>query len=372
MSTELERRLARLAPEVDVDAARDAMRERQARSRRHHSLLAGSSVLVVAAAVVVLIAAPWHGGERAPLHVVVAPTTAGAPVLRTTTARGSGVEVRVTAPERATAGTRVWFDVVVRNTSTADVWWQAGGCAIPVAGEAGPPSALALPIGGGPGLGEPREWDGDVRSLGTWLADHAAVGAAGIQRDDATGRRTLACTDDSRMQPVHPGEHLEYRGSFEARVAPGPLVDDGDWNLNVSFTGYATPGDYIDHPLDPVTARAPVHIVDDPGRTDAGAAKYAMNFDPRLQPWLDSTVVQDRPDLKQTYVTELSWWRGAWELWLAPHWNGNRLLRMRYDPAQRKVVDVRTVYLGKAPDDEADAARDPGFEPDVVIPLPGS
>jgi hypothetical protein len=210
-----------------------------------------------------------------------------------------------------------------------------------------------------------------VRDLGQWLADHDTSGAQEVQREDNTGQRAVECNADSRMQPVHPGEQLRYHGSFEARVAPGPLVDHGEWNLQISFTGYANPGDYIEHPVDPVTVRALVTIVDDPNRTDPGAAIYAMNYDPRLQPWLDSTAVAGRPDLTQTFSTDLSWWRGAWELWIKPHWEGNRLLRMRYDPTQHKVVDVRTVYLGRAPADEPGAVVDPN-EPDVVIPRPGN
>jgi hypothetical protein len=371
MSTELDQRLARLAPEVDVDAAREALRARRAHAQHRRNLFAATSVLVVAAGLVVVLAAPWHGGDMRPVHVVGSPTTTvtttTTPALRTTTARGSGVEVRVTAPDRARAGTRAWFDAVVRNVGTTDVLWQAGGCAIPVEGAAGPLSAFIVTIGGHV-PGETTEWNGDVRDLGQWVADHHALGRQPIQREDDTGRRDISCPLNSVMEPLRAGGELHYHGSFEARVAPGPLVDQGTWNLEVSFTGHATAGANIGQPLGTITARAPVAIVDDPNRKDDGAAIYRMNYDPRLQPWLDSTVVPDRPDLQPTYRTELSWWRGAWELWIWPHWQGMRALRMRYDPVQHKVVDVRSVYEGKAPDDEP-GAHPLNFEPDEVIPL---
>lgn len=367
MSTELEQRLARLAPEVDVDAGREAMRARRARSRRHRSLFAGSSVLVVAAGLVVLLAAPWHDDRGQPVRVVVTPSTAdlggAVPIVR---ARNGGIELAVAAPSEAIAGTRVRFVAVVRNIGATDVWWQAGGCGIPVEGSAGP--ATGFPINHLVSVPKvPNEWDPASSDLVNWLAAHKEQTQQRIQRDDNTGQRAVGCNDDSRMRPVHPGEHLTYRGSFEARVGAGALADHGNWNLNVSFTGYAKPGDYIEHPLSPVTARAPITVLDDTNRVEPEAAFIAFQHDARLQPWLDSTVVADRPDLTQTYATDFSWWRGAWELWIWPHWQGVRGLRMRYDPVQHKVVDVRTVYLGRAPADEPGAAADPNT-PDQVIP----
>ncbi len=44
---------------------------------------------------------------------------------------------------------------------------------------------------------------------------------------------------------------------------------------------------------------------------------------------------------------------------------------MRYAPTEQKVVDVRTVYLGLAAQDEPGVRRT-GPEPDQVIPLPGN
>src|SRR5689334_21054581 len=135
MSTEIEDRLARLAPEVDLDAARAEHERRGTRSRHRRALAAGTGITVVIAATIALIAAPWHH-DRASVRIVAIPTTTSAPAkvaTQTTIARGSGVEVRLTAPVGAAAGTRVWFTVTVQNVGTHDVWWQAGGCRIPVA-----------------------------------------------------------------------------------------------------------------------------------------------------------------------------------------------------------------------------------------------
>jgi hypothetical protein len=247
------------------------------------------------------------------------------------------------------------------------VWWQAGGCALVVEGAFGPASTVAI---------DPTttsdEWNGEVAGLGDWLTAHNTVERPQlIERDDATGIRDRFCTSDGRMAAIEPAHDVRYRGSTELRVPPGAVPDGGDYRLLVRFRGYAQPGDYIDRPLPDVVASVPVTVTDvDARASSAAAAVSAFQADPRLQPWLTSTIVPDRPDLTQSFATELSWWRGAWELWVWPHWDGNRGLRMRYDPTQKEVVDVRTVYLGKAPDDEP-GAHEEGFEPDVLIPLPG-
>ena len=282
-----------------------------------------------------------------------------------TTATQAGIEISVTTREQVMAGSRLWFDVVVRNGSDAAVFWQAGGCAIPVTGALGPESRVSLDAAS---MDDAR-WNGQVDSLGAWLAEHNTFsGLLGDQPEDATAIRELFCTSDSRLAAIEPGQAVHYRGSVEVRVPPGPLLDGGAYALVVGFQPYATPGGYPYDPMELVTVRAPVTVIDDPERGSDAAAISAFARDGRLATWIASTAIPDRPDLVQDFATELSWWRGAWELSVSAQWEGNRVLRMRYDPTTAEVVDVRTVYRGNAPGDEPDAAKSPGAESDNVIP----
>jgi hypothetical protein len=40
---------------------------------------------------------------------------------------------------------------------------------------------------------------------------------------------------------------------------------------------------------------------------------------------------------------------------------------MRYDPEGGEIVDVRTVYLGRAPEDDPDRSPDHSSEPDEIL-----
>ena len=46
--------------------------------------------------------------------------------------------------DHAVAGTRLWFDVTVRNQGDAPTYWEAGGCAIPVQAAVGPSSTSPM------------------------------------------------------------------------------------------------------------------------------------------------------------------------------------------------------------------------------------
>ncbi len=184
----------------------------------------------------------------------------------------------------------------------------------------------------------------------------------------------LACTSDSQPTPIEPGGELRHRGSLELRVPPGPLPTSGTYELTVTFE----PMEPLEplrpsRAIQPVVVTVPVEVVDDAARADsADAAVAAFAADPRLADFVEAQTLPEQPELAQSFTVELSWWRGAWELWVEPYFEGDRRLRMRYDPASGEIVDVRTVYLGLAPEDEPGAApRPPGFdEPDEIIPPP--
>jgi hypothetical protein len=367
--TDLVERLERLAPGVDLDRARADLRARQARTTRRRALGTGLAV-VCAVAVVTVAVAVQAGRSNEPGTDVSAsgrreqPATA-ADGPQTTTATVGGVELSVTAPRQAVAGTRMWFDVTVRNRGDHAVTWEAGGCAIPVEASIGPVSAAKPDTddGTGTGTGDTVRWDGDVAGLADWLAGHNSLQPRQIEQpEEATGVRELVCTSDSQPRPLGPGKSVHHRGSVELRVPAGDLADGGDDRLLVDF-----------RPLGPEDAR-PVHVAakvtvtDDPDRAgSSGDAVAAFAADPRLASWVASTAVAGRTDIVQDYTTELSWWRGAWELWVEPEWEQPRSLRMRYDPTSHRVVDARTVYLGQAPHDEPGRASWEGEQPDQVL-----
>jgi hypothetical protein len=289
--------------------------------------------------------------------------------MRTTSASRDGVEITVTAPTQAGAGTRLWVDAVVRNEGDATVYWAAASCTTPVNASARP-SSSPIPDASRPGEAEeePR-WDGDVGGLGRWLAEHNTLSDVRYaQRANTTGRRTVACTREGpHPEPVEPGGEVRYRGSVELRVPPGELRDGGRYELVLSFLSYPDTnvlGDGV-----PVEVRSPLVVTDDPQRAPRSAddAVAAFAADPRLADWIASTDVPGRPDLVQDFGTELSWWRGAWELWVDAYWDDDRPLRMRYDPARGEVVDVRTVSMNQAPEDEPGRFTISDEEPDEVL-----
>ena len=369
MSTELEQRLRRLAADVDLDQGRAEQRARQARHARRRVLVGSAAAAVVAVVTVTGVAllarSAGDGDGDGDDDLVAGPE----PEAQTTSAAVGGVEIELTAPSEAVAGTRLWFDVVVRNAGDATVYWDAGGCSIPVHGSVGP-SSSPVPDEREPGEEEEAEprWDGDVGGLGAWLAEHNALSNAQYQQAaDMTGRRLIACTSDVRPEPLEPGGELRHRGSVELRVPPGELPDGGRYELVLAFRPY--PDANVIGDVVPVEVRAPLTVTDDPRRTSDGAAAAIDAFaaDPRLASWIASTPVADRPDLVQDFGTELSWWRGAWELWVDAHWDDHRPLRMRYDPARGEVVDVRTVSMNQAPEDEPGRSTIPDEEPDEIL-----
>ena len=366
MSTELEDRLRRLAPDLDVDRGLAEQRARQARAARRRRSLVGAgvaatlTVALAATGLVVLGRSSGDGDDVVTLDVR----------MQTTRVEQDGVEVAVTTPSEAMAGTRLWFDVVVRNTGTTPFAWDSGGCGIPVEAFVAP-SGTPAAHEEATSRDEPR-WDGDVGGLPAWLAEHNALPSRlGHQPVRMTGARGLGCAGVGGMTTVEPGRDLRHRGSVELRVPPGDLPGGGDDELVVTFQPYVStePGPMLGAPLAPVEVRAPLTVIDDPERTPGSgdAAVATFGDDPRLTDWIASTEVTDPTDHVQDFGTELSWWRGGWELWVDPQWNRDGRLRMRYDPQREQVIDVRIVPDGKAPDDEPEGMQHPEGWPDEVL-----
>lgn len=324
---------------------------------------------------------PYAGSVRRPVAVVAllvvgligacggsngAPQGESEPRLVTTTNLVDGIEISLTAPASAVAGSRLWFDVAVRNTGTEPVFWQAGGCAIPVSSAIGPADRVSFTE-----PGDPARWNPEHTSLREWIRDHNALASSQRgQSSGGTGVRNLSCTLVSVMQDLGPGARLDYRGSVELRVPPGALEDDR-YSLLVAFQPFTKPEDWgIDPQRRAVEVRGAVALTDDPrrGPNDASAAVEAFEDDPRLPRWLESQPVPGRPDLVQDYRVELSWWRDAWELWLSARWNADTDLRMRYDPSADRVTDVRTVHQGVAAADEPGSAEQPEVVRDEILP----
>lgn len=272
-----------------------------------------------------------------------APTTTSAPATTTTTAASGPVQLEVRLDRTTvTAGERVVVDVVARNRSDAEVWWQAGGCAIAFSG--------GLLVTGEPSP-EPDwgNWDGDVDGLADHLAEHNAEPAdRPLQDERFTGVRFgPACNAASIPAAIPPGGERAERHSIEVRLLPG-APQPSNAVVRVQFDGYADRE--LTTPLGPFVADTPLTVEEHDARPGTErAAVDAFAADERLEAWVDETRAIDPPaTVTQSWYAAMSWWRGAWELWVTPYYETCDSLRLRYDPTLRRVADARTVPCGEA------------------------
>ena len=276
----------------------------------------------------------------------------------------SGIEITLDTPGEVRAGTRTPIHVVVRNTGTETFYWQAGGCGLPAEVATGPVGGL---VGGYTGrVSADPIWNGDPALLEAAItASEAGRGTQLAQPESATASVSLICTADSKMQAFAPGDELSYSGTAELRVPPGPLLAGGAYQAAATFVGYRSPDDYPNQPLDSVQVQVRFTVVDAQARSSdpIDDVVAAIVVEGRLASWLPKTIIPDRPDLVQAYRVGMSWWRDAWELWVEPYWGGG-MLRVRVDPANNEVIDVRTHHSNGPPDDEPDASSIPGTQPD--------
>ncbi|HRE01796.1 MAG TPA: hypothetical protein PLV68_10895 [Ilumatobacteraceae bacterium] len=288
-----------------------------------------------------------------------------------------GIEVMVRVPGEVVAGTRAAIEVTVTNHRSEPIYWQAGGCATPAEVTVGPISTAGLAANsGGPGrLAMEQLWDGNPDSLAPAIRTAAALGTRQLANiAEFAGWGSYGCTSDSNMQPIPSGGQVTDSLSAEVRVPPGPLADAGRWDVTATFVGYADWEGYPNQPLATVSAHVVFAVVDHPdrGEVDLDTLGAVIAADGRLADWYATTLIPGRPDLDQRHSIGLTWWRGAWELWVSPYWGSGDTARVRLDPATLAVTDVRIVRSGTPPDDEPDLDRDNSFLdqfPDRVLAL---
>jgi hypothetical protein len=369
----------------------DALGSRSARSeRRSRWLVAGLAASVVAVGLAGLVwirsRSPGDAGTSTSLAppptvdavpvsvtpIAPPPTVDSTPVSATQTSN-SGVEVSIDLPAQALVGTRVSVHVSVHNNGTETVYWQAGGCGMPAGVTIGPAGVDddSYPIGA-PRLSSEQVWDGSAATL--TVAIDTAAAALGDQMavpDWATGFTEFACPANSEMKALEPGGQLQYRGTVEVRVGPGPLPADGRFEAAATFVGYASPDGYPQTPLAQVTPKVEFEVLDHPARAaPSSAIAEAAAADGRLSAWHTTMLIPGRPDLDQRFLLAATWWRDAWEIWARPYWGSSDALRLRIDPATMTVDDARVVHAGGPPADEPRTSTLPGMAADELLPAP--
>lgn len=293
-----------------------------------------------------------------------APSSSDAPAV-SASATTAGIKLALTVEHGETdAGTRLWADLVITNVGPDAVFWQAGGCAIPGAITLTPTDGVARPD-------TSRGWDGDPSSFGEWARDHNALDQTIPLRDEEhVGWLSVACTSDSRMAALNRGDSLHQRAAADVRVAPDGIASDGRYVANATFRSYANPNDYgyqqTDHPRPDGTVSVPIQVSDVSARTRGDSAVAAFAAADALGQFVDRTRTVE---VDNTWTTTVSWWRGAWELWVTPYYgkDGEQSLRLRYDTKGEAIVDARVVWNGQPPQDDPDGHRPPGDRPDDLM-----
>lgn len=205
----------------------------------------------------------------------------------------------------------------------------------------------------------PAEWDPEMIGFESWLARPRDLVPERARGPEMTAARRITCSGALFYGEIAPGDERVGRGSVELRVPPGPLPDGGAYRLHVTF------------PADPdaVTLEVPLRVIDHPSRRmrPATAAAAAFASDERFEQWVAQRSPVD--ELQESFATELTWWRGAWELWVEARYAGGAPLRMRYSPERSALVDVRTIgSYSLIPEDDPDRPpRMPGEPRDQVL-----
>jgi hypothetical protein len=288
------------------------------------------AVLLAAVLAVVLVglARGRDSGDRTVVRII------GDPLTASNTVDGLTLTVSV---ERASAvaGGRLVADIRLRNGRATSVRWESDGCGEPFAASL----AVTTPTS--------TTWNGDLAALAA--STSTADSRSHIELHDIRygGQRGIACDHQRIAHEVASGAELRERGVADLRV------DDDDIptvpvELSATFSN--------------VTVKLPITVVDAPARRGSrGAALQAFATDNRLADFVGE---------QRSWRTDLSWWNGAWELWIDPSSsNGTpHSLRLRYDPTTRKVIDVRRIVYGQVPANDPDFEPAPGSEPDVLIP----
>lgn len=318
----------------------------------------------------VLFAMAGWAWLRSPDAATETPVSVSTPTVDTTTVSAtsgpsaSGIEVGIETNREVLVGTRTSVRVTILNNGVDTVYWEAGGCGIPAVVMV-QPGGFDESVGSSIKLSWDPAWDGNLDSLGGTLRGlDDSVLAFGAQPASTIGLGEVGCPLISMSEAFEPGDVLTYEASAEIRVPTGPLPGDGTYEFTARFDGHRTYRLDGADALEPVEARVSVAVVDHPARTIAGVDELVSIAvaDGRLVDWLPTTAVLGQPELRQSFRVGLTWWRGAWELWVDPKYgSGSGAFRLRLDPATESATDARLVAFGAVPEDEPEA--EPSMSP---------
>lgn len=408
---DLERRLARLAPPVDVDAAltevRAAGRRRQVRQR---GVAAGALLLVVVVLSSSMVLArqsdetdvvasqpdsehpvrdrpgttvagspgtstpsgdpaievtpddptppdpggPTTGGPSVPTTggpAVGDPDPSQPPIEQPTAgplARPDEIDVVIT-PERTAvpAGERVRFRVDVTNRSSERALFHSGGCGPIEAVASGPNGTSGRPA---------AVWDGVSPFAAFAQANDTA--ARPMPTDPRVGAGVQFCTADLRSDPLAPGATTSRSYVFDAVVAPGRSGPPAPVSVTAGVDVILGPG--LFGPVERRTASATVVVTDDPRAHASPSAFLAqVGSSPIFEQW-----VLGHPPISDAlrYSVTLSYANGGFELFVDQY--GYRL-RVRGDVTTGAITEMRSIRAGDAPGDDPDAT--PLNGPDEIL-----
>lgn len=376
--------LDHLTPDVDVTAAAGSFRRERVRRAQRRRVLQGSAaagLLVVVAVVGVIVVGQRDGGGGKDRVVAVGDPDPSA----STTVTKDGLEITLTAPIGGNVGTRVPFTVTLRNVSggrlllgeAGECHDQVGAALAPAAETASDPQVVpgsmtgygtAIGPQGVPGWMDEDPavawWDGDRATLATFLQAAPPVLVIPAQAAGAENVRAVVCRQDLRPPArFEAGEELTKNLSVDLRWGPSELPD----HFALTAAAGITTRDMLAGEMTRIEVSAPFTIHDDARRLPsleqalgATGLPAALTF----QDWLDQSLTSLPANLRpqQTWTPALSWWRGAWELWVEPKFMDGKVtgpIRIRWDADAAAVVDVRTVQAGNAGADD-----EPGGPPD--------
>jgi len=237
-------------------------------------------------------------------------------------------------------GERLLVDLIVHNTSAADITYVVGSSSCPDFGRAiagltddpqGPTDWAGNPMVGSHASIKDLVATGNQLTNVWYLAPEADQDAMA-----ESGQR--ACTADLRTDVIGAGASVSKTVAFDAAVAPGPL-ERTTITIDYVFEYWpdsagAAIGDAATRQA--ATATTSVGLVDDPVRNERLADVYALiDADPRVREVLDASA-------DQQYLVWAGYRHGVLRFRLMPFLmapgSGGRLALLDVDPARVEIV----------------------------------